>query len=152
MRPLRSDLPTLYGPILAGIWNEASLWMTTIPVPLVLRPVWKFQGHQVGSVGCNKDLVDPLQKAWSNLIGRNCIGLVSSYDGCLSVRKSRTDQQQSVHSWALAVDINASTNLLGTAGNMDARLIACFVDAGFGWGGNFKTIKDPMHFEFVTED
>jgi hypothetical protein len=53
-----------------------------------------------------------------------------------------------MHSWGIAVDHNANTNLLGAEGDMSQQIVEIFESEGFYWGGRFKR-KDPMHFEFT---
>jgi hypothetical protein len=51
----------------------------------------------------------------------------------------------SAHSYAIAIDINASTNEIGTDGDMSNELALCFTSSGLTWGKDFHR-KDPMHF------
>jgi hypothetical protein len=152
MRPLRSQLPQIYGAITDGIWAERSMWTMALPVPTFLYSFWRYGGLPVHAVTVNKDMAGPLKAAWQNVADRGCASMISSFDGCFAIRQSRTDARPSVHSWALAIDICASENKLGTPGAMDPRLVACFTDAGFIWGGAWTTVKDPMHLQYVTED
>jgi hypothetical protein len=95
---------------------------------------------------CNKDLVKPLEQALLNIIGRGLEDEVKTWDGCFNVRKKRGLNSWSLHSWAIAIDINATWNALGLTPQMSAALVKCFTDAGFHWGGNWKR-KDGMHFQ-----
>jgi hypothetical protein len=52
----------------------------------------------------------------------------------------------SVHSWACAIDVNASENGLNRPPKLSKKFVKCFKDAGFIWGGDFKR-PDGMHFE-----
>ena len=45
-----------------------------------------------------------------------------------------------------AVDLNVSTNQLGTEGDMPPRIVEIFERWGFVWGGDWSR-PDPMHFE-----
>lgn len=157
-RPLRSQLPSIYGPINTvygnvptATWPDSAKWLVSVSVPNALQPYWRYQGGLVRTMQVNRDMAPALYSAWSNIITRNLEHLVQSYDGCLAIRPSRTDARQSVHSWALAIDINASTNKLGMKGSIAPELVQCFTDAGFVWGGVWAH-PDPMHFQYVTED
>lgn len=66
------------------------------------------------------------------------------------VRGSRTTL--SPHAWGTAFDINAQWNALGATPPLDGRgsvmkLLPLAYEHGFGWGGNFKTRPDGMHFQ-----
>lgn len=55
---------------------------------------------------------------------------------------------KSVHAWGGALDINAATNPLrpDLVTDMPANLVAKAKELGLGWGGDWKSRKDPMHF------
>lgn len=98
------------------------------------------------SIYCNKDLVAPLYVALQNISDRKLGGEIKTWDGCFNIRKQRGATSQSIHSWACALDINAAWNQLGKQPTMSKELVACFTDAGFDWGGNWKRL-DGMHFQ-----
>lgn len=99
-----------------------------------------------GRIYLNKDLQKPLAEAIVNLIVRNKITELKTWDGCFCIRPQRGGSKLSMHSWGLAIDVNASWNAMLTDGNLTPEFVKCFTDAGFNWGGNFSR-KDPMHFE-----
>ncbi|WP_167597688.1 M15 family metallopeptidase [Leeuwenhoekiella sp. ZYFB001] len=95
---------------------------------------------------CNRDLIAPLENAFWNIIS-NCLqDEVKTWDGCFNVRLVRGGKTWSLHSWAIAIDINAAWNGLGKEPQMSKELVKCFTDAGFDWGGTW-TRKDGMHFQ-----
>jgi peptidoglycan hydrolase-like protein with peptidoglycan-binding domain len=65
-------------------------------------------------------------------------------------RRTISGGSRSAHSWAAAVDINPETNPFSSKGklvtDMPAAFRAAFTDHGFGWGGNWRSVKDAMHF------
>jgi hypothetical protein len=95
---------------------------------------------------CNKDMANALQDAFLNIIGRCLQHELKTWDGCFNIRKKRGLRSWSLHSWGIAIDINAAWNGLNKEPQMSAALVKCFTDAGFDWGGNFKR-KDGMHFQ-----
>lgn len=99
-------------------------------------------------VYCNKDMQAPLERALSLLKARGLGHLIKTWDGCFNIRKKRGLQAQSLHSWGLAIDINASWNALGVAPTMPLAVVECFEEAGFEWGGRW-TRPDGMHFQLA---
>jgi hypothetical protein len=95
---------------------------------------------------CNRDLVAPLEMALTNVVNRGLADKIRTWDGCFSIRKKRGGKSASLHSWGLAVDINAAWNGYGKKPTMDSSLVKCFTDAGFDWGGEWS-VKDGMHFQ-----
>lgn len=110
-------------------------------------------------VYCNKLLIEPLTKAFRNLIERKFVGEIKTWDGCWCIRKMRGLPSWSLHSWAIAVDINASHNPLGKTVEQCKALgltpfsegfLQCFRDAGFECGGDWKGRPDRMHFQLAS--
>ena len=97
---------------------------------------------------CNKDLVAPLELALENIVNRGLQDQFKTFNGCFNVRKIRGGISWSLHSWGIAIDINAAWNGLGKEPQISKELVACFTDAGFHWGGKF-TRKDGMHFQLA---
>lgn len=97
-------------------------------------------------VYCNRDLVSPLMAAFHNIIARGLQKQIKTWDGCFNIRKKKGSAALSLHSWAIAIDINAAWNGWKQVPQMSAELVKCFTDAGFEWGGNWKT-QDGMHFQ-----
>lgn len=89
--------------------------------------------------------------------------------GSYNYRHMRFDTTRplSMHSWGIAVDINPRDN--SAKGRAESKklepftdswwstypqglsqlLVACFKKAGFRWGGDWPTFRDPMHFEIA---
>ena len=95
---------------------------------------------------CNKQMQLPLEIAFLNVIDRGLTHLIKTWDGCFNIRRKRGYKSWSLHSWAVAIDINAAWNGLGKEPKMNRELVKCFKDAGFDWGGDWKR-KDGMHFQ-----
>lgn len=98
---------------------------------------------------CNKDLLKPLEAALNNIIERDLACEVWTWDGCFNIRKKRGGNSFSLHAWAIAVDINASWNGFGRVPTMSDKLVKCFTDAGFDWGGYWSN-PDGMHFQLSS--
>jgi len=99
-------------------------------------------------VYCNKDMIKPLRKALSLLVERKCIPELKTWDGVFCIRKKRGARSYSLHSWGIAVDVNAFENPMGGKSKLSNEFVKCFKDAGFDWGGDWK-LPDPMHFQIA---
>jgi len=112
-------------------------------------PVNLLQGKIPKRIYCNKRMIEPLTKAFSDIISKGLVDELTSWDGCFNVRPIRGyNSVWSLHSWGIAIDINAKANRLGTKGNISSALVKCFTDNGFDWGGVW-TRPDPMHFQLT---
>lgn len=98
---------------------------------------------------CNRDLVSPLRDAFTNVITRNLINELKTWDGCFNLRKKRGASTASIHSWGVAIDVNAAWNGFGKQPTMSSALVDCFKDAGFDWGGEWGK-QDGMHFQLAS--
>jgi hypothetical protein len=97
---------------------------------------------------CNKDMVTPLSVAFKNLIDRDLIKELKTWDGCFNIRKKRGLSSPSLHSWGIAIDVNAAWNQLNMKPTLSEGFVKCFTDAGFTWGGTWRRF-DGMHFELA---
>jgi len=95
---------------------------------------------------CNKDMVKPLSMAFQKLIATGCVKELKTWDGCFNIRKMRGLTSMSLHSWAIAVDVNAFENGLNQVPKLSKEFVECFTTSGFDWGGTWKR-KDGMHFQ-----
>jgi hypothetical protein len=111
---------------------------------VVTRPV-----PILGSVTCNRRVFAPLRRALRNLERRGLGRVVdqADYAGCFAPRRIPGSGSLSLHSWGLAIDINAGANPRLGDSRQDPRLVRAMEGAGFTWGGRWPTVPDPMHFE-----
>lgn len=98
---------------------------------------------------CNKDMVTPLTKAFANIVTRNLEAHLKTWDGCFNIRQKRGSGSASLHSWGIAIDINAAWNGFGKQPTMHPDLVKCFTEAGFDWGGTWSH-PDGMHFQLAS--
>ncbi len=113
--------------------------------------LWDVPSHlEIGvipkKIYTNKDMIEPLKRAFGNLISRGFVEELKTWDGCFNIRKKRGGTTMSLHSWGIAVDLNAFENGMGKEPKLSSGFVKCFTDAGFDWGGNWKR-KDGMHFQ-----
>lgn len=99
-------------------------------------------------VYCNRDLVKPLEQAFRNLIARGLGDQLRTWDGCFNIRKKKGGASTSLHAWGLAIDVNAAWNGWNKKPTMSPEFVKAFTDAGFTWGGNWRT-PDGMHFQLA---
>lgn len=71
---------------------------------------------------------------------------VSPDDWSYLNRDVRGGEGKSNHAYGIAIDINALTNILGTAGDMPEEVVRQWKIEGGEWGGDWGR-PDPMHFE-----
>ncbi len=121
---------------------ETHLTLWDVPTELEIGVIPK-------RIYCHKLMVHPLVKAFTNLIQTGCVSELKTWDGCFNPRLQRGSKSKwSIHSWALAIDLNAAWNGLGHTPTLSAEFVKCFTDAGFDWGGYFKGGRvDGMHFQ-----
>ena len=94
----------------------------------------------------NKDFKPVLEKALRNLMSRGLTQELKTWDGVFIIRTKRALTSLSLHSWAIAVDVNAFENQLNKVPKLSPAFVKCFTDAGMDWGGTW-TRKDGMHFQ-----
>jgi hypothetical protein len=116
--------------------------------------LWDVPGHLEISripkrIYCNRDLIQPLANAFQELIRTGCVNELKTWDGCFNIRKKRGLSSMSLHSWGIAIDVNAFENGLGQTPKLSPEFVKCFTDNGFDWGGTWKR-KDGMHFQLKS--
>ena len=120
---------------------EKSMVVWDVPTALEIGVIPK-------KIYCNKDMIKPLEQAFKNLIDRGFVKELKTWDGCFNIRKKRGLTSMSLHSWGIAIDVNAAWNGLGKTPTLSAGFVKCFTDAAFDWGGTW-TRKDGMHFQLA---
>lgn len=114
-------------------------WMTLWTPPPTIKALPR-------RIYCHRHLMPLLSQAVDYIIERKLGEQVRTWDGCFNVRAKKGGMTASLHSWGLAVDLNAAWNQFGQSPTMSPGLVACFTDAGFCWGGLWKK-QDGMHME-----
>ena len=121
--------------------KESNMVVWDVPTELEIGIIPK-------KIYCNKDLVAPLTKAFKNLIATGYVKELKTWDGCFNIRQKRGLSSMSLHSWGIAIDVNAAWNGLNKTPMLSAGFVKCFTDAGFDWGGTWER-KDGMHFQLA---
>lgn len=133
LRVLGEPIPEREGAFGMILWTvPAHLWLPVLPRRIYM----------------NSRMVRPMTDALKNIRDRGLGEQLKTWDGCFNIRpmKGRGRRPPSLHSWGLAIDINAAWNGFGKAPTMTPELVACFTDAGLDWGGVWST-PDGMHFQ-----
>ncbi|MBA3291718.1 MAG: M15 family metallopeptidase, partial [Actinobacteria bacterium] len=119
-------------------WVTSNIATSTVPI--------------VGEVSCHRLMIPQLHAALSEIEAKDLAPLIRSddYGGCYVPRfiDRNPELPLSMHAFGLAIDLNVSTNQLGTGGDLDPRIVRIFERWGFTWGGAW-TRPDPMHFELA---
>jgi hypothetical protein len=141
--PVKGLIPTMPFELAEGgfiepdeAWVEKNIMTAVVPI--------------VGEVTCHQIMMPPLYRALAEIESKGLAGLIrpDDYGGCYVPRFIDRDPKNplSMHAFGLAVDLNVSTNVLGSEGDMDPRVVEIFNKWGFKWGGVWDR-PDPMHFE-----
>jgi len=105
---------------------------------------------------CHKLVLPKFKAAFEEIIKRKISNQLETFDGCLAVppRQMRGGPSWSMHSWGVAVDLNAKWNVMGNEKfEMSGGLGQCFEKVGFTWGGRWRgRFADAMHFQYATVD
>lgn len=163
--PKRSEIHKLFGlinysdsfppPNNKPLWREESVHMTTMIVdPRISKYlINSASGNLTTTIYINRAMRGALEQAFKNLLVLKAESELKTFDGCFGIRKVRGDDtQMSLHSWGLAIDLNAADNPLNAANSTFSReFIKAFTFVGFTWGGDFKNRPDPMHFQWCIE-
>lgn len=122
----------------------------TLPFPIYI------EGKEVTALKPHVKCADSLLRAFDRLAEvfpttelRNAAG-ITKYDGLYNPRRMRGGNAWSMHSWAIAIDLNASDNgntdhwpLVAT---MPISVMECFAREGWTAAGAFWS-RDAMHFQ-----
>lgn len=115
-----------------------------LPAPLKLG----WSSARVTVVACHIDLEEVFTKVFREIHDSGLWDLLKTFDGIYNDRSARGSGKKSTHAWGIAVDLNASTNRMGSHGDMDERIVSIFKKHGFTWLG---PTHDPMHFQFASK-
>ncbi|ASF47689.1 M15 family metallopeptidase [Methylovulum psychrotolerans] len=127
--------------ILGDPSHETDMVLWDVPTELEIGVIPK-------KVYCNKRMVGPLTAAFKALIKTGCVSELKTWDGCFNIRKKRGASTASLHSWGVAIDVNAAWNRFGGKPSLSAKFVKCFTDNGFDWGGTWSK-PDGMHFQLA---
>lgn len=101
-----------------------------------------------GTVTCHRLMVPQLRGALQDVVDAGLASHLTTYDGCYVPRFIERNPSNSIslHTWGIAIDLDAATNYRGIRGTMHPEIVRIFKSWGFRWGGDWR-YTDPMHFE-----
>jgi hypothetical protein len=144
-----------YGLIKDGKWTDEAKWCSLLLLPDSISKglINAATGKPTTKIYCNKDMQRPLLAALLELEAKDLLRYLKTFDGCFQIRDVRAlPGKLSLHSYAIAIDLNAASNKLGTDGSLEPKVVEVFKAHGFDWGGDFQGRKDPMHFSHGWEN
>ena len=119
--------------------------------------------HLPNKVYINRAIQAPLEAALRAIIAEGVQGEIKTWDGCFNVRKQRGIAALSMHSFGIAIDMNAAWNPLvrGVTPETRERLrkekvswsekfLDCWRNVGWTCGADWNTVLDGMHFEYTN--
>jgi D-alanyl-D-alanine carboxypeptidase len=127
----------------------------------------EFPWFPVNSFLVNRDFEAILRKAFTALQAAGLHTEIKTYDGCYNERTVRGSTAISLHSWACAIDLNASEEGMESIapdqitpekrlGNWSKEFVDTMKSAGLYYGGDFHSIHadgterlDPMHYALL---
>ena len=116
-----------------------------LPYPLL------YDGKPVTRARCHRLAVENFQKAFRNVMEVGAENQFKEFNGIYARRPIRGyPSHPSTHSWGVSVDMGASTHPLGVWKPWPKEILDAMGDAGFFWGGLFRSRKDCMHFQLAT--
>src|SRR5437868_6818809 len=117
-------------------------------VSLTFPYALSFGGKPVIHERCHKLTVEHFQKAFQGILDAGLQDQVKDYGGIYNQRAIRSQESHpSTHSWGIAIDVEPEAFPLGSDMRFPDGIVKIFQDAGFFYGGDFKSRKDPMHFQ-----
>ena len=115
-------------------WVNGNIVTDTVPI--------------LGRVTCHRLMFPQLRGALADVQAAGLASSLHTYNGCYVPRFIERNPAHaiSLHTWGIAIDLDASTNYRGIKGTMDPKVVEIFKRWGFRWGGDWS-YTDPMHFE-----
>lgn len=151
--PKQSGVPTFYGPHGEQGGYTPPLRKIRLPFQLRCQLTGQVVSHLQPHEKCADSLLavfEHLARAYPTQAAREEAGIIA-FDGLYNPRMMRgSSGVWSMHSWAIAIDLNSSRNGLRThwptVASMPIEVMECFAREGWTSGGAFWS-RDAMHFQ-----
>ena len=129
-------------------WPAEILGVARLPFPL--RLAWDPK-IEIRKFSCHRKLAELVEEVFARLEAEKLAEHVRTFGGCYAYRAKRGSKRISTHAWAIAIDLNPESNIMGTHGDMNGDVVEVFRSFGFTWGGEWKGAGcDPMHFQWCS--
>lgn len=134
-------------------FESHNIVLFTLPYPL------KYEGQIVTKARAHRLAVDNFVQGFRNVQAAGFADKFVEFNGIYARRSIRGQASHpSAHSWGIAIDMeafdtkvgDAATHPLGSQRRLPEPIVAAMQAAGFFYGGDFKSRKDPMHFQLAT--
>lgn len=129
---------------------------------VLVKPPWRmtYEGKSIKGVQIHrkcaaslKSVFDEIWEAVDQDPHKLPPGAVN-FSGSYNFRPVRGSSRLSCHAFGAAIDLDAERNPMnsrGSKGTMSDIVIDAFKNEGWYWGGDFRSRKDPMHFQAAHE-
>jgi hypothetical protein len=169
--PRQKDVRDVYG--ICGEQKLDKQWTKDNLVTVIDLPGYFNQFHSKNKPGScilydiHYKMVPALREALYRCVVYGVIDEIVRIGG-FNWRLKKTNNQLSMHSWGIALDINPDWGRMKLYQRGKApkpwskewwavwpkgpseKLVQAFKEAGYIWGGDWETCPDPMHFQLAT--
>lgn len=135
-------------------YNKAAFQAKNIltwTLPEWMREIWPpYDGKPVRRISLNRAIIPHLEAVMSDLIAKDLVSELETYNGAYIFREQRGSKSLSLHSFGIALDFNSATNRLGGTVTFSAAFLAVWRAHGWTCGADFNGSRvDGMHFEYT---
>lgn len=151
--PYQSECLETFGNPTEPAW--AAQWLVPIATPFPMHmddiPIRSIKVNKIAAASLSRVLTNIWNACGHNVSTVNKCGC-GVYSGCWAVRPIRGGRTPSMHSFGLAIDINAPANGLAqpasrTLFKPDSLVVKAFKQENWVWGGDWRGRRDAMHMQ-----
>ena len=138
------EIVAIFGSIDDLAFEDKNIVLFDLPYPLI------YTGKEVKRSRCHCLLVEVFQEIFQEIKNKGLEDEAKNFGG-IYARRSIRDRPSfpSTHSFGIAIDLEPQKYPLGSDKRMPEELIKTFEQWGFFYGGDFKSRKDPQHFQYA---
>jgi hypothetical protein len=151
--PKQSECMKLFGNPSRPGWADEHLVPIATPFNMHMdeMPIHSIRVNKIAATSLSRVLTTIWNNCGHSQLNVDKCGC-SVYSGCWAVRPIRGKKTPSMHSYGLAIDINAPANGLAEPVNRtlfkpDSLVVKAFKDENWVWGGDWRGRRDAMHFQ-----